>query len=185
ARTGQGRAAAEVLQRAARAFPESVALGLQLAGVLHAEGEQARARAVLEALAAASPADARVWAALGHQIAESGGDPAAAQAHLRRALALQPADARTLAYLSCALRRGGDGDGARALLGQALALDPEEPAVHEHLGDLHHAAGEGREAAEAWGRALRLVEEASDDADAAALQGLRCKAKSPPRTPGQ
>jgi tetratricopeptide (TPR) repeat protein len=182
-RAGQHASAVEVLERGTREFPAAAGLQVQLASARARAGDPARGRAGLERWLAAHPDSAQGWAALGRLSAEAGGNLVEAEGWGRRAVELAPAEAGPRAALACVLVHRGEITSALALLAEASAADPDEPSVQEHLGDALLVAGKTAEAANAFRKALLLLEDASDDGDAARLGLVQRKLKglSPPR----
>jgi tetratricopeptide (TPR) repeat protein len=182
-RAGHPAAAVEALERGTREFPDSPGLQVQLAAARARAGDAARARTGLERWLAAHPDSAPGWAALGRLAAEAGGNLAEAERWGRRAVELAPGEASPRAALACVLVHRGELTAALSLLAEAAAVDPDEPAVHEHLGDALLAAGKPSDAATAFRKALSLLEDASDDGDAARVGVVQRKLKglSPPR----
>ena len=87
----------------------------------------------LEAVVAASPADARARNDLG-LVWLSRGDAARAAREFERAVALEPGDWEFHFNLGLAAERRGDLDGAAAAYGAAMARNPEAAGPHTNLG---------------------------------------------------
>jgi tetratricopeptide (TPR) repeat protein len=140
-RRGDFRAAADALEAARQAAPDSVAVLHLLAGARHAAGEHEAAGALLEAAVDRAPAQPRLWYSLGLVRHAAGRYRAAGDAY-ERALALAPGWPDALAGRGKIRQLLGDLDGARRDFRAALAASPGHA---EALGGL--AAGlelEGR-----------------------------------------
>lgn len=119
-----------------------------------AGGQLGAARARLERLAAAAPADPAVAHALAGLLVRSGDRDAAIPA-LRRADALAPSGALR-ATLGALLNDAGDHAGAAEACRQALALEPRRAEFHYNLANALNGAGDTPGALKAIRRAVEL-----------------------------
>lgn len=153
---GRHDAAAEVLAKGARAYPDQPEFERAQVMVLRRGGRLSDARRVARQLVDRDPNDAEAWTQLGDVASAAEDDAAAAQAY-REAVKLAPDDARLLNNLAWALRDSED-DRAEAigLARKATALAPSRGALWHTLAELHARSEAFDAAIAALDRAIAL-----------------------------
>jgi tetratricopeptide (TPR) repeat protein len=169
---GDARAAIGTLERAFRADAIEPGMTTQMGSYLAEAGRPADAIALLEPLAAQTPADPDALNALGIAYARGGQNERAA-AVFERALDENPANVQALENIGTLEMQRGNLPAARRVLTQAVSLDPRSARAHNGLGVVAMKTGAADEAFEHWKRAVSL---APNDFDALFNLGIELDA---------
>ncbi len=143
----------------ARAFPDQVDQGDELAMVYYEKHELDKAFGLYERLLQAQPERRELLNNYGYFLADSGRDLDKAAALIKQALEQEPEEGAYLDSLGWVQYKQGRYAEAEGSLQRALVSDASDPERLEHLGDLYFATGRQDLARETWSRAM---ENASD-----------------------
>lgn len=168
AASGDNRAAAETLVRAARAAPGDANIYSDLGVVYRRLGQVSRSIAAYRRAVAMVPGHAGAWFNLGNALRDGGRAEEAASAY-RRAIAADPTSATAYTNLGLVLTDLGRADEAIEVLERGLLVDPGQADIHNNLGNALRARGEAEPAAAAYRRAIRVK---PDDARAHVNLGI-------------
>jgi tetratricopeptide (TPR) repeat protein len=154
--TRQLEQAASAFELASRLPGLHVPASLRLSVCLDDMGEEAKARAVLDALRDRYPDDAEVANSLGYYLAEKGTDLDLAEKLIKQALKSAPGTGAYLDSMGWVLYKKGETAEAFDFIIKAVNVLPDDPIILEHLGLVLLELGQSEEAEEMLRRALAV-----------------------------
>jgi arylsulfatase A-like enzyme/tetratricopeptide (TPR) repeat protein len=153
---GDARAAIQTLERAFHADAVEPGMATQLGSYLAEAGRPADAIALLQPLAAQTPADPDALNALGIAYARAGQNEQSA-AVFRRALDENPSNVQALENIGTLEMQRGNLAGAQHALERAVVIDPKSARAHNGLGVVAMRTNRPDEAFVQWKRAVELA----------------------------